>query len=141
MADRANFKDDYTLLKALLSVRSPSGEEAAMKDFILNHIRSRPELFSRWEVISGYPIQDCLMLKAGNPGFAIFVHMDTVGFTVRYENQLLPVGSPDFESQAVITGKDSLGEIECQVKSDTNGRAATGCGSASCSWTWTISAP
>ena len=110
------------MLKALLSVRSPSGEEAAMKDFILNHIRSRPELFSRWEVISGYPIQDCLMLKAGNPGFAIFVHMDTVGFTARYENQLLPVGSPDFESEAVITGKDSLGEIECQVKSDTNGR-------------------
>ena len=44
--------------------------------------------------------------------------MDTVGFTVRYLNQLLSVGSPDAEDGARLVGRDRHGPIECELEFD-----------------------
>ena len=75
------------------------------------------------EVHFGENFQDCLILAFGRPRTAVFAHMDTVGFTVRYGNQLLPVGSPDAQPGTALVGADSLGPIECTVEYDQDNHA------------------
>jgi len=76
----------------------------------------KPEIFKD-------DIQDCLVLKFGKPRTAIFAHIDSIGFTVRYQNQLLPIGSPDADSGTLLIGKDSLGPIECELEFDNDRHA------------------
>ncbi len=78
---------------------------------------------SKPEIITSDEFQDCLMLRFGKPRTAIFAHMDTVGFSVRYFNQLLPIGSPDAEQGALLVGRDSKGEIECELEYDKDHHA------------------
>lgn len=105
------------LLKSLCEIHAPSGEELKLKEFILNYIsqnkskwKSEPELFH------GEDFQDCLILKFGNPKTAIFAHMDSVGFTVRYQNQLVPIGGPEAQSGFKLVGQDAMGPIECELE-------------------------
>ena len=49
--------------------------------------------------------------------------MDTVGFTVRYGNQLLPIGSPDAEAGTKLVGEDTFGAIECTLDYDHDNHA------------------
>jgi putative aminopeptidase FrvX len=111
------------LLKQLCEIAAPSGDEVAMKEFLLKYIgkegkkwKVKPEIFQD-------DIQDCLVLKFGKPRTAIFAHIDSIGFTVRYQNQLLPIGSPDAESGTLLIGKDSLGSIECELEFDNDRHA------------------
>ena len=113
-------KLDYSLLRKLLVVKSPSGEEAEMKKTIKELIGS--DLLNTWEIIEGSEIQDCLILRKGEPKVAFIAHMDTIGFTARYENQLVPIGSPEVGNSPVITGSDSLGHIQCKVTQQYDGR-------------------
>jgi len=110
-------KTKDNLLKSLCDVHSPSGEEANMKDFILNYVNSNA---SSWKVkpqiYYGEDFQDCLILIFGEPNVAAFAHMDTTGFTVRYQDQLIPVGGPEVSGGETLTGYDDLGEIECQLE-------------------------
>ncbi len=62
-------------------------------------------------------------LKFGKPRTAIFAHIDSIGFTVRYQNQLLPIGSPDADSGTLLVGSDSLGPIECELEFDNDRHA------------------
>src|SRR5690349_1909998 len=107
------------LLEKLCSLHAPSGEESAMKDFLLKHIKAESK---RWaakpQLIQTPELQDCFILKFGKPRTAIFVHMDSIGFTVRYFNQLLTIGSPDAENGTVLVGHDSQGPIECFMEID-----------------------
>lgn len=107
------------LLKSLCEVHAPSGEEFRMKEFLLQYIRKEK---SKWKnqpkIIQGEQFQDCLILKFGKPRTAVFAHMDTVGFTVRYFNQLVSIGSPDAEAGARLVGKDSQGDIDCTLVYD-----------------------
>ncbi len=112
------------LLKDLCAIQAPSGFEAPLRDHLLGYVKSK---MSKWKVtptiFSGDGFQDCIILKFGNPRTAIFAHMDTVGFTVRYFNQLLPVGSPNAEAGTWLVGTDSLGAIECELEYDKEDRA------------------
>ena len=86
------------LLKQLCEIHAPSGNEVKMKDFLLKYISKEQKNWkSKPEIFHGEEFQDCIVLKFGNPRTAIFAHMDSIGFTVRYFNQLLPIGSPDAE--------------------------------------------
>ncbi len=109
----------FDRLRELCNVPSPSGEEVYMKKFLLNYISTNS---SKWkvkpEVIQGDEFQDCLMLKFGTPKIAAVAHMDTTGFTVRYQDQLIPIGSPDVQPSDILVGKDARGLIECPVKID-----------------------
>jgi len=49
--------------------------------------------------------------------------MVSIGFTVRYFNQLLPIGSPDAEMGARLVGKDSRGAIDCELEYDKENHA------------------
>lgn len=112
------------LLKELCSVHAPSGEERNMTDFILNYIAKEKQHWKgQPEIYHGKDFQDCIILKFGKPRTAIFAHMDSIGFTVRYGNQLLPIGSPDAETGAILVGRDSYGEIECILEYDHDNHA------------------
>src|SRR5690606_14843412 len=66
----------------------------------------------------------CIILKFGTPRTAVFAHMDSVGFTVRYFDQLVPIGSPEAPAGTRLIGEDSLGPVECELQYDHEGRAA-----------------
>ncbi|HCM77713.1 MAG TPA: aminopeptidase [Cytophagales bacterium] len=112
------------LLKELCEVHAPSGYEAPMKAYLLKYIKKNAKKWARQpEIIEGDEFQDCFMLKFGNPRTAIFAHMDSIGFSVRYFNQLLPIGSPDAEVSTKLVGHDSKGEIECELEYDKDNHA------------------
>ena len=112
------------LLKQLCEVHAPSGNESPMKEFLLHYIKTNKKKWkAQPEVIQGDEFQDCLILKFGRPRTAIFAHMDTVGFTVGYANKLLSIGSPDAEMGTKLVGKDSLGDIECELEYDKENHA------------------
>lgn len=117
--------NEYRLLKQLCEVHAPSGEEFALKDFLLKHISKAKKSWKTQPVIihGEDEFQDCLLLKFGKPRTAIFAHMDSIGFTVRYFNQLLPIGSPEADMGTKLVGHDSKGPIECELEYDKENHA------------------
>ncbi len=112
------------LLHQLCSIPGTSGHEAEVKTFLLRYIQKEKKHWKvKPEVLHGDGFQDCIVLKFGKPRTAIFAHMDTVGFTVRYFNQLLTIGSPDAEAGARLVGQDSKGPIECELEFDKENHA------------------
>jgi putative aminopeptidase FrvX len=112
------------LLKQLCEIHAPSGEEHFMKDFLLKYIaKEKKNWTTKPTVFHGDEFQDCIILKFGKPRTAIFAHMDSIGFTVRYFNQLLPIGSPDAEAGTKLVGHDSKGPIECELEYDKENHA------------------
>lgn len=112
------------LLRDLCEIHAPSGNESPMKDFLIRYLNKHAV---KWkvmpEIIHGPDFQDCLLLKFGKPRTAVFAHIDTVGFTVRYANQLVPIGSPDAAPGTTLVGRDSLGPIECELVFDEDHHA------------------
>ncbi len=94
-----------------------------MKNFILEYVKKQS---SKWKmkprVVFGEPFQDALILVFGEPKTAIFAHMDSVGFTVRYQNQLVPIGSPEVKTGYQLTGEDGLGPIQCRLLVNEEGQ-------------------
>lgn len=112
------------LLKQLCQVHAPSGEEYRMTEFILNYVKKEKKKWkSKPEIFHGEEFQDCIVLAFGKPRTAVFAHMDSIGFMVRYFNQLLPVGSPDAETGTSLVGEDSFGPIECELFFDKENHA------------------
>lgn len=111
------------LLKEILHIESVSSDESRISSFIHKQILLRK---SQWKVsptiYSGAPFQDNILLVFGEPRTAVFAHMDTVGFTARYENQLVPVGGPELMDGVWLVGRDEAGPIRCQAK-EINGNA------------------
>ena len=106
------------LLKKLCAIRAVSGDERAMTDFVLKYIG---ETEKNWKVkpkvISGDEFHENIILVFGKkPRTAIFAHLDSIGFTVRYGKQLVKVGGPVIENKIKLVGSDSHGEIECKLK-------------------------
>ncbi len=117
-------KTGFALLKRLCQVHAPSGEEYALKEFLLNYIsKAKKNWKTKPEIIVGDEFQDCILLKFGKPRTAIFAHLDSIGFTVRYFNQLLPIGSPEAEMGTRLVGHDSRGPIECELEYDKENHA------------------
>ncbi|MCU0398895.1 MAG: aminopeptidase [Cyclobacteriaceae bacterium] len=115
---------ELNLLKRLCQVHAPSGEEHTMKEFLLRYIKKEMKNWSvKPEILEGEEFQDCLILKFGKPRTAVFAHMDSIGFTVRYFNQLLPIGSPEAEMGTRLVGHDSKGPIECELEYDKENHA------------------
>jgi putative aminopeptidase FrvX len=104
------------LLKQLIAVRSASGDESAIKSFILNHIESAKKDWTiQPEIIHGEEFQDAIILVFGKPRTAIFSHIDTIGFTVGYGKDLIKIGGPKTMDGIELVGKDSRGEIETEL--------------------------
>lgn len=107
------------LIFKILSIESVSGDESRISSFILEYIQERKQ---EWkvlpEVFFGDDFHDCILLKFGAPRTAVFAHLDTVGFMVRYQNQLVAVGGPEIIEGTRLSGKDDLGEISCRLMGD-----------------------
>ena len=103
-------------LKELLLIPSVSGDESEVALSLLNCINQRK---SKWkavpEIFHGDKFHDCILLRFGTPRTAVFAHVDTIGFMVRYANQLIPVGGPELIPGTRLVGRDSYGEISCNL--------------------------
>ena len=42
-------------------------------------------------------------------------HLDSIGFTVKYNNEIVKIGGPVSSEGIVLKGKDSLGKIEGKI--------------------------
>jgi len=117
-------RSEFRLLKQLCEIHAPSGHEAPLKEFLLAYIKKeKKHWLSQPEIMEGKGFQDCVILKFGKPRTAIYAHMDTVGFSVRYFNQLVSIGSPDAETGTKLVGHDQLGPIECELEYDKEDHA------------------
>lgn len=107
---------DFSLLKEMVGVHAPSGNEAGMTQFLLKYINDHKK---NWkfepEIFSGDGFQDCIILKFGKPTTAIFAHIDSIGFTVKYGKELIKVGGPVTEDGFKLCGTDSQGYFETEL--------------------------
>jgi len=104
------------LLKELCAIHAPAGNEIKMKEFIIDYIKKNGSTFKvKPEIITGPHLQDCIILKFGTPRTAIFAHMDSIGFTVRYDKQLIKLGGPRTNEGTILIGNDSNGKIEAEL--------------------------
>ena len=107
---------DLSILKTMCAIHSPSGNEVAMKDFILDYIKKESKNWKhKPKVIHGKGFQDNIMLVFGKPRTAIFAHTDSIGFTVRYGKQLVKIGGPRLEKGYELVGSDSKGKCEATL--------------------------
>lgn len=104
------------LLKKLTEVRAAASDEAPMRDFLIDYVQSNS---ANWktqpELVYGKGFQDCLILVFGEPRTAIYAHVDSIGFSVGYEKDLIKVGGPRTIDGMQLVGSDSQGEIETEL--------------------------
>jgi putative aminopeptidase FrvX len=107
------------LLHSLCRTPAPAGNEVALTRFILDYIQKEK---ANWQhqptVIADDRFQDCILLVFGKPRTAVFAHLDSIGFTVRYGRQLVRIGGPQAEAGYRLVGHDSQGEIDCTLTID-----------------------
>ncbi len=113
---------DFSLLHQLCEINATSGNEKGIRDFILDFVENNA---SKWkvrpQVLSGEGFQDCIMLVFGTPRTAVFTHMDSVGFTAAYQNEVVRIGSPAVKSGTRVVGKDAFGTISCELEVNDEG--------------------
>lgn len=108
--------DNFKLLKEMCAIHAPSGNEVAMKDFILNYIEKHKKNWKhKPKIYHGKGFQDCIVLIFGKPRTAVFAHMDSIGFTVRYGKQLVKIGGPRTIEGFELVGQDSQGKCEAKL--------------------------
>lgn len=107
----------YDLLKTMCAIHAPSGNEVAMKEFILDYVKKHAKNWKHEpKVIHGKGFQDNIILIFGKPRTAVFAHMDSIGFTVRYGKQLVKIGGPQTTNGYKLVGSDSKGKQEVELK-------------------------
>lgn len=114
-------KSEYELLKEMCFMHAPSGNEVGMKMFLLNYIKENSKNWKhKPKVISGDAFHDNIILVFGKPRTAVFAHIDSIGFTVRYGKQLVKIGGPVTKNGFNLIGSDSKGlqEVELKVVDD-----------------------
>ncbi len=100
-------------LKELCSIHAPSGHESPITDFLTSYILSEQRNWKvQPKVLYGGEFQDAIVLVFGEPRTAIFAHIDSIGYSVRYNNQLVRIGGPEWENGTIVVGKDEYGNIE-----------------------------
>jgi putative aminopeptidase FrvX len=107
------------LLHSLCRIAAPAGNEAPLSHFVVDYVRHHQGSWrSQPEIIADDRFQDCILLVFGQPRTAVFAHLDSIGFTVRYGRQLVRIGGPQAEAGYRLVGHDSQGEIDCTLTID-----------------------
>jgi putative aminopeptidase FrvX len=84
---------EFELLKQLCAIPGTSGDEGRVRDFLLEYCRRESGNWKNQpEILFGESFQENLLLVFGKPKTAFFAHMDTVGYTIRYDNYLVSIG-------------------------------------------------
>ncbi len=101
----------------MCAIHAPSGNEAPIKEFLLSYIKKEQKNWKhKPKIFHGKGFQDCIILVFGKPRTAIFAHMDSIGFTVRYGKQLVKIGGPVTTNGIELIGSDSHGKAEAKLK-------------------------
>ena len=104
------------LLQQLIEIQGVSSDEANIKAFIKEYVLANS---STWKtkpvIIDGTGFQDTIMLVFGEPRVAMYAHMDTIGYSISYENALVRVGGPKHCDGTSLVGNDSKGPVEGQL--------------------------
>lgn len=104
------------LLQELISIQGVASDESTIKSFIKEYVL---ENASKWKskphIIDGTGFQDTLILVFGTPRTAVYAHMDTIGYSVGYENELIRVGGPKNIDGTLLVGKDSQDDVEGEL--------------------------
>lgn len=111
-----NWQEDLKLLEELIAVQGLSGDESAIGAFVIDYVKKHS---SGWKakprIYSGGGYQDAIILVFGSPKTAMYAHMDTIGFHVAYDNKLVKSGGPKAIDGIQLCGKDSKGEVSCEL--------------------------
>jgi len=109
------------LLKKLCSIHAPSGEEVNISKYLINYIEENKKSWkSEPKIYFGDNFQDNIILVFGKPKTAIFAHMDSIGYTVRYNNEIVKIGGVSTVDGIQLVGKDINGQIEGVLKNRKN---------------------
>ena len=102
------------ILKKMCAIHAPSGEEFAMSQFLLDHIKENQKTWkSKPALYFGDDFQDNIIMVFGKkPRTAIFAHLDSIGFSVKYNNEIIKIGGPVTDEGITLVGSDSKGFIE-----------------------------
>ena len=104
------------LLKKLCSIHAPSGEENNISEFIIEYVNSNMQNWKvKPKIYSGDGFQDSIILSFGKPKTAIYAHMDSIGFTVKYNNEIIKIGGPVVKNGIELIGSDSKGKVEGKI--------------------------
>ncbi len=104
------------LLKKLTAIRGASSDEGTVKSFILDYVNAHSHGWkTQPSIIEGEDFQDCIILIFGKPKTAIYAHMDSIGYSVGYDRELIKIGGPKSIDGALLVGSDSKGEIEAEL--------------------------
>ncbi|MEE2931706.1 MAG: aminopeptidase [Bacteroidota bacterium] len=104
------------LLEKMCNIHAPSGEEVNITKFILKYIKENQDRWTAKPMLHhGDGFQDNIVLVFGTPRTAIFAHMDSIGFTVKYKNEIIKIGGPITEEGIVLVGQDKKGKIEGKI--------------------------
>ncbi|WP_343632267.1 M20/M25/M40 family metallo-hydrolase [Fluviicola sp.] len=104
------------LLQDLISVQGLASDESRIKSFIKDYVlRNQGTWKSKPHIIDGAGFQDAMILVFGNPRTAVYAHMDTIGYSVGYENELIRVGGPKNIDGTQLVGNDSQGIVEGEL--------------------------
>lgn len=107
------------LLRSLCEIAAPSGNEAPLTKFLLEYVQQHADTWRvQPQVLAGDDWQDCIILVFGQPRTAVFAHIDSIGFTVRYGRQLVRIGGPDVETGYQLVGRDAQSDVTCTLTVD-----------------------
>ena len=110
------------LLEKLCNIHAPSGEEFNLTEFLLNYIAENQE---EWKINPtlhfGKGFQDNIIMVFGKPRTAIFAHLDSIGFTVKYKNEIVKIGGPVTKEGILLVGEDTKGKIEGEIIKNKDG--------------------
>ena len=115
------------LLQSLCKIPAPSGDEAGLTRFVLDYVRRHAPTWAHPPQVlhDEARFQDCLLLVFGQPRTAVFAHLDSIGFTVRYGRELVPIGGPEARAGDRLVGRDAQGEISCTLTVETDAEEET----------------
>jgi len=106
----------YLLLKEMCTIHAPSGNEVDMKEFVLDYIEKNKKNWKhKPKIYAGDDFQDNIVLIFGKPRTAVFAHIDSIGFTVRYGKQLVKIGGPVLKQGFKLTGKTPKGWQDAEL--------------------------
>jgi putative aminopeptidase FrvX len=106
--------EELELLYRLSEIDSPSGDEGAFGDFLE---RILPKMVDGLKTVR---LGDSLVVWRGKPQVALFAHIDTTGFTLGYDGDLIPLGSPDIRDGDLLRQVGGSGDervVEIKEKS------------------------
>lgn len=105
------------LLHTLCAFPAPTGQEGGLTRFVRNYVQAHGPGWRQPPLVvhDENRFQDCLLLVFGQPRTAVFCHLDSIGFMVRYGRGLVPIGGPEAKTGYQLVGEDGQGKIACTL--------------------------